>query len=178
VMLGAADELHKRLGSSGYIDAKLNRYFSQAAPIIHDLRAKGALGRVVIIHLGNNGPVSDGDVDAVMRELDGVPNVLLATVRVDRSWQNEVNQTLRSAAARYPTVQIVDWYAYSAGHSDWFQSDGTHFRTSSGPGAKGYADLLAGSIPPPPTTTTQAPTTTTAPPPPTTTSTTTAPLVP
>src|SRR5207237_2628613 len=102
---------------------------------------------------------------------------LRVTVRVNKSWQNEVNQTLRSAATRYPTVQIVDWYTYSAGHSDWFQADGTHFRTSSGPGANGYADLLVGSIPPPPTTTTEAPTTTT--PPPTTTSTsTTGPLVP
>src|SRR5205807_10443386 len=159
VMVSAADELHRRLGPSGYIDAKQNRYFSQAAPIIHDLRARGALGRVVIIHLGNNGPVSDGDVNAVMAELNGVPNVLLVTVRVDRSWQDEVNQTLRNAAPRYPNVQIVDWYAASAGHGDWFQADGTHFRTSSGPGANAYADLLVGSIPPPPTTTTESTTT-------------------
>jgi hypothetical protein len=180
VMLGAADEMHQRLGASGYIDAKLNRYFSEAAPIIHDLRAKGALGRVVIIHLGTNGPVSNSDVDSVMAELNGVPNVLLVTVRVDRSWQDEVNQTLRNAATRYPNVQIVDWYSYSAGHGDWFQSDGTHFRTSSGPGANGYADLLVGSIPPPPTTTTEAPTTTAPPPPPpppSTTSTTVATLI-
>jgi hypothetical protein len=180
VMVAAAGELQRRLGASGYIDAKQNRYFSQAAPIIHDLRARGALGRVVLIHLGNNGPVSNSDVDAVMNELNGVPNVLLVTVRVDRSWQDEVNQTLRSAAARYPNVQIVDWYSYSAGHGDWFQADGTHFRTSSGPGANAYADLLVGSIPPPPTTTTASTTTTTAPPPPPPppTSTTAAPLVP
>jgi hypothetical protein len=178
VMVAAADELHKRLGPSGYIDAKQNRYFSQAAPIIHDLRARGALGRVVIIHLGNNGPVSNGDVDDVMRELNGVPNVLLVTVRVNASWQNSVNQTLRDAAARYPSVRIVDWYSYSAGHGDWFQGDGTHFKTSSGPGANAYADLLVGSIPPPPTTTTEAPTTTTTAPPPPTTTTTVAPLVP
>jgi len=114
-----------------------------------------------------------------MAELNGVPNVLLVTVRVNRSWQDEVNQTLRNAAPRYPNVQIVDWYATSAGHGDWFQADGTHFRTSSGPGANAYADLLVGSIPPPPTTTT-----TTPPPPPTTappettTSTTAAVLVP
>jgi hypothetical protein len=178
VMVSAAGELAKRLGATGYIDAKQNRYFSQAAPIIHDLRAQGRLGRVVVIHLGNNGPVSSGDVDAVMRELTGVPNVLLVTVRVNTSWQNSVNQTLRDAAGRYSTIQIVDWYAHSAGHGDWFQSDGTHFRSSSGPGANAYADLIAGSIPPPPTTTTEPPTTTstTEPAPPTTT--TVAPLFP
>jgi peptidoglycan/LPS O-acetylase OafA/YrhL len=174
VMVAAADALHQRLGSSGYIDAKQNRYFSQAAPIIHDLRAKGALGRVVMIHLGNNGPVSNSDVDSVMNELNGVPNVLLVTVRVDRSWQDEVNQTLRNAATRYSNVQIVDWYSYSAGHGDWFQADGTHFRTSSGPGANNYANLLVGSIPPPTTTTTASTTTTTAPPPPPSTTSTTA----
>lgn len=179
VMLAGADALHARLGSTGYIDAKQNRYFSQAAPIIHDLRTREVLGGVVIIHLGNNGPVSDGDVDAVMHELDGVPNVLLVTVRVDRNWQDEVNNTLRAGAARYPNVQIVDWYAYSAGHGDWFQADGTHFKSSGGPGANAYADLLVGSIPPPPTTTTtEAPTTTAPPPPPSTTSTTAPSLVP
>jgi peptidoglycan/LPS O-acetylase OafA/YrhL len=180
VMVAAAGELKKRLGPSGYIDAKQNRYFSEAAPILHQLRAQGALGRIVVIHLGNNGPVSPGDIDAAMREVPDVQNVLLVTVRVDKSWQNSVNQTLRDGAARWPQIQIVDWYAYSSGHGDWFQADGTHFRTSSGPGANAYADLIAGSIPPPPTTTTTAPPPppTTAPPPPTTTSTTAVPLVP
>jgi len=179
VMVAAAGELHKRLGPSGYIDAKQNRYFSEAAPIMSRLRAQGALGRVVVIHLGNNGPVSPGDVDAAMREAAGVQAVLLVTVRVDRNWQNQVNQTLRDAATRWPQIQIVDWYSYSAGHGDWFQGDGTHFRTSSGPGANAYADLIAGSIPPPPPpppppTTTTTPTTA----PPTTTTTTAAAPVP
>ncbi|MCU1449466.1 MAG: hypothetical protein JWP02_1636, partial [Acidimicrobiales bacterium] len=180
VMVAAAGELKKRLGPSGYLDAKQNRYFSEAAPILHQLRAQGALGRVVVIHLGNNGPVSPGDIDAAMREVPDVQNVLLVTVRVNKSWQNSVNQTLRDGAGRWPQIQIVDWYSYSSGHGDWFQGDGTHFRTSSGPGANAYADLIAGSIPPPPTTTTTAPPPppTTAPPPPTTTSTTAKPLVP
>jgi hypothetical protein len=178
-MVAAAGELRERLGASGYIDAKQNRYFRDVAPIIAQLRAQGALGRVVVVHAGNNGPITPGEVDAVMREAAGTQAVLLVTVRVNKSWQNSVNQILREAPARWPTAQVVDWYGHSAGHGDWFQGDGTHFRTSSGPGANAYADLIAGSIPPPPppppppTTTTTAP----PPPPPPPTTTTTAPLL-
>ncbi|MGI9033726.1 MAG: hypothetical protein DLM65_05425 [Candidatus Aeolococcus gillhamiae] len=56
-MVSAAAAIHGRLGSSGYIDAKQNRNFSEAASIAAQRRAQGGLGRVVVIHLGNNSPV-------------------------------------------------------------------------------------------------------------------------
>ncbi len=153
VMVGGANELLNRLGPSGYIDARQNRYFDEAIPIVDHLQAQGALGRVVVVHLGNNGPVSSDDVDNLMRHLPGAQNVLLVTLRVDAEWQDDANAFFRDAARRWPSVRIVDWYSFSAGHGDWFQADGTHFTSDSGPGASAYADLIAGSIPPPPTTT-------------------------
>jgi hypothetical protein len=147
VMVGGAGALHAKLGSSGYIDAKKNRRFSEAAAIARELREQGRLGRVVIVHLGNNGPVSNEDVDALMREVSGVQNVLLVTVRVNRAWEGSVNDTLRAAAKRHRSIRIVDWHAYSGGHTDWFYSDGTHLTRN---GAEEYAKLVSGSIPPPP----------------------------
>jgi peptidoglycan/LPS O-acetylase OafA/YrhL len=176
VMLGAANALQARLGSSGHIDARVGRQFDEGIKIAHDLRVQGRLGRVAVIHLGNNGPVRASQVDAMMRELDPVATVLLVTVRVDASWQNSVNQTFHDAEHRFGKLKVVDWYAYSAGHGEWFWSDHTHLRPA---GASAYADLVAGSIPPPPppppppSTTTTSTTSTTAPP--TTTTSTTAP---
>ena len=171
VMLGAAGALQARLGSSGYIDAKKSRQWKEGVAVAHQRRTEGALGRVVLVHLGNNGPVTDHDVDAMMAELDGVPYVLLVTVRVDKSWQGAVNHSFEAAATRYPKVRVVDWYAHSEGHREWFASDGTHLKPA---GARAYADLLAGAVPPPD----PSPTTTTVPPETTTTSTTTTTIVP
>lgn len=157
VMVSAAGALHARLGPSGYIDAQNRRQFSDAITIAKAMREEGRLSNVVVVHLGNNGPVRGSDVDALMRELTGVPTVLLVNVRVDGSWRDSVNQTFADSAGRHATIRLVDWYGYSDGHHDWFQRDGTHFRTTSGPGANAYADLIAGSIPPPEPATTGTP---------------------
>ena len=39
---------------------------------------------------------------------------------------------------------LADWNAASAGHSDWFYSDGTHMNRK---GAEAYTKLLAAKIP-------------------------------
>jgi hypothetical protein len=154
VMVGAAGALHEKLGSSGYIDAKKNRRFSEAADIVRALRDQSRLGRVLIVHLGNNGPVKDEEVNALIRQAKRVDHVLLVTVRVNKAWGGHVNEVIRSAARRYKQIRVVDWYSYSEGHSDWFWSDGTHLRRA---GADAYAKLLTGSIPKPEPTPTPRP---------------------
>jgi hypothetical protein len=162
VMLGAAGPLQARLGSTGYIDAKVSRQFAQGVDVVRQLRDQGRLGQVVVVHLGTNGPPRTADIDAMMNVLSAVPHVLFLTVRMPRSWEAQTNQTLGAARDRYPSAAIVDWYAYSDGHRDWFESDGIHLKP---PGARAYADLVGSALPqptpPPPTATT-----TTAPPPP------------
>ncbi len=146
VMVGASQALLDRLGPNGFIDAQENRQFSQGVQIVQRMHDEGSLGRVLVIHLGNNGPVGPSDIDELIAAARDVPHVLLVTVRNNESWQDSANDALRDAA-RYPKVKIVDWYNASAGHGNWFQSDDTHFPADSGPGNDAYADLIAGSIP-------------------------------
>jgi peptidoglycan/LPS O-acetylase OafA/YrhL len=167
VMVGAAPALQARLGPDGYIDAHIGRQFDDGVRVAGTLRDHGRLGRAVVVHLGDNGPITSGEVDALVGQLAGVPNVLLVNVRVTRSWQAEVNQTLADAVARHPEVKLVDWFNFSAPHGEWFASDRTHLNET---GSAAFADLVVGSIPPPPPPPTPAPTTTTtAPSPPLTT---------
>ena len=147
VMLSAAAPLRVGLGPSAYIDAKLRRQFTEGVEEVRKLREQGQLGQVVIVHLGTNGRPRDSDVDALMAELAAVPYVLLVTVRMPKRWEGETNQALWDAARRHPTVRVVDWYAYSEGHREWFASDATHMKTS---GARAYAELLTASLPGPP----------------------------
>jgi peptidoglycan/LPS O-acetylase OafA/YrhL len=147
VMLGAAGSLHTRLGNSSYIDAAKNRQFGDALSVIRSMRASGRLGRAVVIHLGNNGPPRSGEIEALIRELRDVRTILFVTVRVDKGWQDQVNDAIRSGSTGRPGVRVVDWFAYSSGHRDWFWSDGTHLRAN---GAAEYAKLLASAVPPEP----------------------------
>jgi lysophospholipase L1-like esterase len=165
-MVGAAPALQARLGSTGYIDAHIGRQFGDAIQIIKTYRDNGRLGRAVVVHLGDNGPVRPTDIDALINELSGVPNVLLVNVRVPREWQAEVNSELNAAVARHPGVKLVDWFGFSAPHGDWFESDHTHLKEA---GMAAFADMIVGAIPPPPPPAPAPATTTTVPPPPITT---------
>jgi peptidoglycan/LPS O-acetylase OafA/YrhL len=147
VMVIASQALTDRLGAGSYIDAKQNRQFSQGVQVAQRMHEEGSLGPVLVVHLGNNGPVEPEDVENLMAVVSDVPHVLLVTVRVDAPWQDAVNDTLRAEAGAHANVQLVDWYGHSAGHDEWFQPDGTHFRADSGPGNDAYGDLIAGAIP-------------------------------
>jgi peptidoglycan/LPS O-acetylase OafA/YrhL len=162
VMVGAAPALQARLGSA-FIDAHIGRQFSDGIQIARTYREQGRLGRAVVVHLGDNGPVRPSDIDALVGELAGVPNVFFVNVRVTRSWEAEVNSELAAAVSRHPGVKLIDWFADSAPHGEWFEGDHTHLKEA---GMAAFADLIAGAIPPPSPPSTPAPTTTTTTPPP------------
>ncbi|MBV9411779.1 MAG: acetyltransferase [Acidimicrobiia bacterium] len=163
VMVGAAPALQARLGSSAYIDAHIGRQFSDGVALVKSYKDRGRLGQTVVVHLGDNGPVHPSDLEALIDELAGVPNVLLMNVRVPREWEAEVNSEINAAIARHPNVKLVDWFAVSGPHPEWFESDHTHLKEA---GMAAFADLIVRDIPPPPA---PPPTTTTMPLPPITT---------
>ena len=163
VMVGAAPALQARLGLGGFIDAHIGRQYEEGVHVAEFYRVRGRLGRAVVVHLGDNGAITPGQVDALVAQLTGVPNVLFVNVRVTKPWQDEVNQTLADAVARHPGVKLVDWFNASAPHAEWFASDHTHLNDT---GAAAFADLIVNSIPPPPPPPAPAPTTTTTTPPP------------
>ncbi|MBV8980325.1 MAG: hypothetical protein JO086_05440, partial [Acidimicrobiia bacterium] len=146
VMVGAAPALQARLGPGGYIDAHIGRQFDEGIQVVKTYHDRGRLGRAVVVHLGDNGPIRPTEVDALLDQLAGVPNVVLVNVRVARPWQDEVNQTLADAVARHPGVKLVDWFGFSAPHGDWFESDHTHLKES---GMAAFADAVASAVPPP-----------------------------
>ena len=145
VMLGAASRLKPRLGKSAYVNAEKNRRYSDGLVAVRTFRKQRGLGRVLIVHLGNNGPPKREEIDAVVKEAKDVEHVLLVTVRVTKPWQDTVNAELRAADERHKKVKLVDWWKTSRGHPDWFYSDHTHMN---GKGAEAYTKLIASAIPP------------------------------
>jgi hypothetical protein len=139
VMLGAALELEKRLGSMD-IDARVGRQPSAAIDILRSYYAADQLSPIVIVHVGNNGPFSADQIDEIMRLLADVSHVVFVNVKVPRLWEGPNNAILAQKVRQYPNAVLVDWYAASHDRPELLYDDGVHLRPE---GARAYAALIA-----------------------------------
>jgi peptidoglycan/LPS O-acetylase OafA/YrhL len=124
VLLGASQELRATLGPQLRLDAVVSRQPRELIDRLFEYRANGGLPSRVVVHVGDNGPVYWSDWQRLKRALRGVPRVVLVNVRVDREWQNEVNDELRQAILGWRNATIADWY--DAASAPGAVVDGTH----------------------------------------------------
>ncbi len=129
------------------VDGSVGRQLYQAPAVITRLKASGQLGCRVIIELGTNGPYPAPQLLALLRSLGPVQRIVLVNTRVPQPWQDVVNATIAAVAASYPHATLADWYAASAGQTQFFWSDGVHLDPA---GAAFYANLLAQALFPEP----------------------------
>jgi len=144
VMLGSASGLQATIDGIE-IDAAISRQASAAIEILRSRLASGALGDVVVVHIGNNGTISAGQFDEMMSLLSGVPRVVVVDVKVPRAWEGPNNAVLTDGVARFPNAVLVDWNAASRGRPELFWDDGIHLRPE---GALVYAQLIAEQVVP------------------------------
>lgn len=144
VLVGAAPAISARMGQAFAVDAAIGRQMTDADELIADLASKGQLGQVVLLHLGNNGPFSAQQIDAVFAAIGPDRTVLLVNVLVPRRWEGEVNDQLAAAAGRHPNAVLVDWRSLVTSESGLTRDDGFHLTAN---GAERYADLVVGQVP-------------------------------
>ena len=125
------------------IDARVSRPWADGVPVVRRLVTAGALGDVVVIHLGTNGPVDEALVRSLLDQTAGARLVVLVNVRVPKDWEASVNATLAAVGATYPNVRLVDWYAATSGHPELLTSDGVHLTAD---GNAVYVDLIARAV--------------------------------
>ncbi|MEA2829080.1 MAG: hypothetical protein QOG43_3519 [Actinomycetota bacterium] len=122
-----------------YVDAVIGRQFGDSLAVAHSLRDGGSLGEIVIVHLGNNGPVTEGQFDELMDTLSVARRVVVVNDKVPRPWEEHNNNLFASAVPRFANAVLVDWHAVGDSHPDAFVDDGVHM-TQDGVGL--YMDLL------------------------------------
>jgi hypothetical protein len=136
-MLGAATQLN----AAGFcVDAEESRAFINGVDRVMRLRADGKIGPIVVVALGTNGPIGDGQLTALMNELSTVPLVVMVTTKADRSYVARNNERIRAMPATWPNVKVVDWEALAAscpGHC--FYDDGIHLPPD---GRRFYAEQI------------------------------------
>ncbi|PEV95191.1 acetyltransferase, partial [Bacillus cereus] len=125
------------------IDAEIGRQMSKAIPVVEQLKNEGNLGNHVIIGLGTNGAFTKEQLASLIKVIGDERKIILINTRVPRPWESLVNEKLKEAASAYKNVVLVDWYAASAGHQEYFEPDGVHLTKA---GAEAYADLVAKAV--------------------------------
>ena len=142
VMLGASSALHRAIPSIE-VDAVVSRQWDGGVAAVGADRDSGRLRPTLVVDLGTNGTVSAAQFDAMVRAAAGTRRIVIVTVRVPRPWEAEVNGALRAGVSRTRGTVLVDWYAASAGHPEWFAPDGYHLEPA---GARAFASLIAAAV--------------------------------
>ena len=124
------------------VTAAVSRWWTTGEAVLQRLESQDALGAVVIVGLGTNGPVSAAQFDSMMSVLSGASRVVFVNNRVDRTWQDSNNAVLAQGVARYPRAVLVNWYALAVQHPGWLYTTQTHLPID-GPGAQALAALVA-----------------------------------
>jgi len=122
-----------------YVDAVIGRQFDESLAVARSMRDAGSLGEIVVVHLGNNGPVTEGQVDELMGLLSAARRVVVVNVRVPRPWEAHNNAIFAAAVPRFPNSVLVDWHALGDTNPEAFVDDGVHMTHG---GVQLYLDLL------------------------------------
>ena len=124
-----------------FVDAAVSRQMIDMIPVFEQLRDEGVFGTAVVVHLGTNGPISQSTLDSFLATMDGVPNVIIMTIKANRGWTAGNNEMLRAADHEGDNKILLDWEVRSAEcPGQCFYDDGIHLRPE---GQKYYADLIS-----------------------------------
>ena len=131
VMLGVAEQLKAKIEGTK-VDAEVSRQASGVLKRVQRLARKGLLAPTVVIHTGTNGVVTEEQLREMLDILSDRDRVIVVNANVPRPWMQPNNELIAAVVPDYPNAVIADWYAVSAGQSDYFVSDGVHPQWPSG----------------------------------------------
>jgi hypothetical protein len=125
VLLEAKAGLERQLPDA-LIDAEVGRQFKELLAVARAYRDQGTLGPLVILQLGNNGPVTASQFDEIMDVLRGAQRVVVINVKVPRPWEGPNNEVIADGVRRWPNAALLDWHKQGAANPQYFGDDGTH----------------------------------------------------
>lgn len=142
VPAGAIEQFYS-VFPNGYIDAEVGRQLYVADDVYLEAVANGVEGEFVVFSSGDNGVATEEQVLDLINCVGEGKRVYLVTTRVPLALQDLNNALFKEIADRYDNVEVIDWYAYSTGHDEYFWADGTHLRPE---GAEAYVTMVREAI--------------------------------
>ncbi len=126
VMLGAAPGLLQVIPNLE-IDAAVSRQADKDLEVLRARRDAGTLGDIVILHIGNNGVITEAQFREAMEILSGVPRVVWVNLKLpDRYWEGPNNDLLARQVPLYSNATLIDWHAAGYARPDVFIEDRIH----------------------------------------------------
>lgn len=123
VMLDCSSQLRTALQHRVRVDATVGRQIENTVNELQRLRRHHHLTKIVVIQIGNNGPLWYHDLVRLRHALHGIPRIVVVNVRNDTSWQDESNHALANWLRGWREARLADWYAHS---TEKMMQDGTH----------------------------------------------------
>jgi len=140
VIFGAVDTLQK---AGARVTAAEGLSYSDLFDAVRAAKGDGSLRDTVVLHLGNNGAIAEGDLRSLLNDLDG-RQVALVTLHVPRSWEAYNNDLFARVARHYPNVRLLDWNAMARANPSWLYDDRIHLAAPAG--REAYARWLLGEV--------------------------------
>lgn len=124
----------------GYMDAKPNRQIDGGIEAYKQVAATGKVGTKVVFSLGTNAYLTKESLEEAVAAVGEEKHIWFVTVRKPGPSKFKSNAAIAEVAATYKNVDVIDWYAASEGHDEYFNGDGTHLSMK---GGKVYWSLIA-----------------------------------
>jgi len=127
VMLEAEAEL-AAVVSDLSLDAVIGRQSGATLEAVRAFRDTNRLGDEIVLQVGNNGPVTNNEIDQFMSLFSGASRVLVVNVKADREWESQNNELLAERVADWPNAVLVDWNSVASTDPEGLLSDGVHLQ--------------------------------------------------
>jgi peptidoglycan/LPS O-acetylase OafA/YrhL len=140
VMIGAEDNLEKRLGPGFSMDAKVGRQADEFLAIIEKIKQGGHHPQAMVIQWGNNGPLYSEDMEALRKATNNVGQLFLISDHAPVSWQDESNEAIAEASKLWHDTTEIPWAKTAEEGGESLFWDGIHLTPK---GAGVYARLVS-----------------------------------
>lgn len=141
IMLDIAPGL-KNSYSNVSINGKVGRQMREAVKLAGNYALFNDPQKAIVLELGTNGYFRSRDLKKFISHFTKA-NLFLVNTRVPRSWERDVNQTLKNTAQGFSNTTLVDWYSIAIHHPEYFTPDGVHLTIT---GSKAMNGLLAQNL--------------------------------
>lgn len=125
VMLAAAPELQAAFPGIA-IDAEVSRPLGNAPAIVQSIVDSGALRPILIVGLGTNGPIREGDLFRIVDIVGPETRIVVVNAQAPRDWIPGVNAAIADFATKERNVELADWHDTIAPRIDELNEDQIH----------------------------------------------------
>ena len=125
-------------------DTKIGRITSLGKQVLDSyIDEKKWEGEGVIFASLSNSPIN-GELEAIREKIGKDMTLFLTTVRIPHdTFEEESNSKIKKFVEENDHTYLIDWYAASEGHDEYFDADDTHLLSA---GAKAYAKCIKEAV--------------------------------